>query len=214
MFQANKYPWLVTISEVGYPPHCGGTLVASNYVITAAHCFVEKDRYTDIITKVMTASEVLVGIGDHDVTTDNEYKPLQTIRRSVSKLDIHKDYVTEVGRPIGYHYDIAILRLQTEVDLQTYTPACLARTLDKDMFYGKKATVAGWGVLADPEDYDSPEKVPRTKVPYEVEVPVTKCQSSNVHPYNHPTQICAGYKEGQKDACQARNSKGIVGMAK
>ena len=37
----NKYPWMVAIllpSLFGDHPYCGGTLVASKYVITAAHC--------------------------------------------------------------------------------------------------------------------------------------------------------------------------------
>ena len=40
-FKMNKYPWMVAIllpSLFGDHPYCGGTLVASKYVITAAHC--------------------------------------------------------------------------------------------------------------------------------------------------------------------------------
>ena len=39
--QMNKYPWVVTIvNNFGFPrpEDCGGTLVASKYVISAAHC--------------------------------------------------------------------------------------------------------------------------------------------------------------------------------
>ena len=40
---------------------CGGTLVASKYVISAAHCMKGK-----------TADQMAVRIGDHDLSTDTE----------------------------------------------------------------------------------------------------------------------------------------------
>ena len=39
--------------------------------------------------------------------------------------------------------DITVIELAKEVDLTTYTPACLAKTSDTDTFYGKKALVYG-----------------------------------------------------------------------
>ena len=39
--------------------------------------------------------------------------------------------------------DIAILELGEEVDLTTYTPACLARSEDKETFDGKMAVTLG-----------------------------------------------------------------------
>ena len=38
IFQINKYPWVVSITVPGFNHYCGGTLVASKYVVTAAHC--------------------------------------------------------------------------------------------------------------------------------------------------------------------------------
>ena len=45
----NKYPWMVAIlvSRISDHPHCGGTLVASKYVVTAAHC--KYDAFGDVI---------------------------------------------------------------------------------------------------------------------------------------------------------------------
>ena len=39
--------------------------------------------------------------------------------------------------------DIAIIELAEEVDLTTYTPACLAKTSDTATFDGKNATAYG-----------------------------------------------------------------------
>ena len=41
------------------------------------------------------------------------------------------------------NFDIAILQLAKEVDLNTYTPACLAKTSDTTTFDGKTAWVYG-----------------------------------------------------------------------
>ena len=38
MLQKNKYPWIVSMEEVGTGFVCGGTLVASKYVVTATSC--------------------------------------------------------------------------------------------------------------------------------------------------------------------------------
>ena len=36
--QKNKYPWMVALVSASGFQFCGGTLVASKYVISAAHC--------------------------------------------------------------------------------------------------------------------------------------------------------------------------------
>ena len=36
--QKNKYPWMVALMSSSGAQFCGGTLVASKYVVTAAHC--------------------------------------------------------------------------------------------------------------------------------------------------------------------------------
>ena len=38
--------------------------------------------------------------------------------------------------------------MSEEVDLDIYTPVCLAQTSDTDTFYGKSAWVYGWGTTA------------------------------------------------------------------
>ena len=38
--------------------------------------------------------------------------------------------------------------MSEEVDLDIYTPVCLAQTTDTDTFYGKSAWVYGWGTTS------------------------------------------------------------------
>ena len=40
-FQKNEYPWVVSLMDDNSDHFCGGALVASKYVLTAAHCLFD-----------------------------------------------------------------------------------------------------------------------------------------------------------------------------
>ena len=56
----------------------------------------------------------------------------------VTKYTNHENYLN-----LPYNNDITIIELAEEVDLTTYTPACLAKTSDTTTFDGKNAWVYG-----------------------------------------------------------------------
>ena len=58
----------------------------------------------------------------------------------VTSITIHEGYVFPDN-------DIAIIELAQEVDLTTYTPACMAKTSDTNSFDGKNAWVYGEIIL-------------------------------------------------------------------
>ena len=121
-------------------------MVATNYVISAAHCFLLTDR-EERITKFYKASEFVVVIGDDDISVKDEEKPLKTIETSIIQYIFPEEYVLEVGEFVVGYPDIVILKLKDRIDIEIYTPACLARTVDEHTFYNKRAWVAGWGAL-------------------------------------------------------------------
>ena len=123
-------------------------MVATNYVISAAHCFILTDREKRI-TRIYKASEFVVVIGDDNIRINDEEKPLKTIETSIKQAIFHKDYTirNQLGNILVNYPDVAILKLKDRVNIEIYTPACLARTIDEHTFYNKKAWVAGWGAL-------------------------------------------------------------------
>jgi len=137
-----KYPWTVTLNagpKLGFEYHvhfCGATLIASNWVVTAAHCITEGPGFT-------SKDELTVVIGAFDLRDLNGRDGDPNSKSVVLEIDpiVHEDWNPETSSN-----DIALLKLSESVDLDVYTPACLA-DLGAD-YTGQNGRVYGWGSLA------------------------------------------------------------------
>ena len=97
-----------------------------------------------------------------------------------------------------------------QVDLDTYTPACLAQTSDTDNFYGKSAWVYGWGrTTNNPGSTSSTllevffywENECKRNIINELSVPVvTPSECAVTMGTREDGQLCAGGEAG-KDSC-------------
>ena len=177
-------------SELGVSS-CGGTLVAKKYVVTAAHC-----------TAGLRADQLKIAIGAHNLNhVGSRWKPLSKFIAIKSKVEHPRYQHNDNGNgPFKPAYDSAVMELAEEVDINTYTPACLARSGDDTTYDGLMATIAGWGQTSNPRG----GRPGQTFTPYEVEVKVNtreRCaKRGNILNYreNHNNNMmCVGVNEAR-----------------
>jgi len=123
-------PWQAYIPQKGRM-FCGGVLVNSQFLLSAAHCF--HLRYSS------RPSSLYVYLGKHKLYGyDNGMR-----RFKVAEIRIHPLFDTGSG-----NNDIAILKLISPVIYSTYIrPACLPQT-SISIYDGRKAWISGWGATS------------------------------------------------------------------
>jgi len=125
---------------------CGGSLIASRFVLTAAHC---------VNTEANTPAFVRLGAVNIE-NPDKNYQDIVVVRSATSvKFRIFRIFNTIFQRSVKIHpqyvgnkyNDIAVLELERDVvETDNIRPACL-HTEPTDPPLDAKLFVAGWGVL-------------------------------------------------------------------
>ena len=112
VYQQNAATW----STAG-KHRAGATLVASKYAVTCAHCVRNEKDGSPIDPK-----HFKIILGDHDITRTGE-GTLGEKTTLISRIHIHPDWKYDTW----WENDICLLELAEEIDLTTYTPACMAK---------------------------------------------------------------------------------------
>ncbi|MEU6642263.1 serine protease [Saccharomonospora sp. NPDC046836] len=166
------HPYAVFLVDRRGNQFCGGTLVASDTVVTAAHCAVAVDR-----------SELGVVAGRQDKRTADG---MEAGVRDVWVPPAYEDPTTGD--------DLAVLTLDRRVP---YRPARVAGPADQARYApGTMATVLGWGRLE--EGGAKSTTLRSARVPIVDDETCGRAYGS----YDSRTMVCAGYPEGGVDACQ------------
>ncbi|XP_051554166.1 uncharacterized protein LOC127441053 [Myxocyprinus asiaticus] len=179
-----SWPWLVNLRLDG-ALMCGGVLVDSSWVVTAAHCFAGS-RSEIYWTAV---------VGEFDLTKTDPDEQVMKVNRIIT----HPKF-----NPKTFNNDIALVELSSPVILsEKVTPVCLPSDLDPPA--GTPCLVAGWGSLY--EDGPSADVVMEAKVPL---LSQTTCRSALGKELLTNTMFCAGYLSGGIDSCQGDSGGPLI----
>ncbi|BFZ16373.1 hypothetical protein BsWGS_19412 [Bradybaena similaris] len=183
-----EFPWQANLRllkpskvRVKYKPECGGAILNSYWILSAAHCFVGK-----------SPSSFRVTVGDHDVTQEDEGEQ----EFNISKIIIHENF-----NKAKYDYDIALVKIQPGRNGRgihfnsVVQPICLPTRADNPRS-GTDIMVAGWG-RSRLSGMLSPRILKKTVLPL---LNQTLCRILFQDKMT-PRMFCAGYIYGDNDVC-------------
>ncbi|XP_006178431.1 coagulation factor XI isoform X1 [Camelus ferus] len=175
-----EWPWQITL-HITSPTQrhlCGGSIIGNQWILTAAHCFneVESPKVLRVYSGILNQSEI---------KEDTSFFGVQ-------EIIIHDHYeMAESG------YDIALLKLETTMNYTDFQrPICLPSKGDRNVMY-TDCWVTGWGYRKLRDRIQN--TLQKAKIPL---VTNEECQAGYRGHKITKKMICAGYKEGGKDACK------------
>jgi len=184
----NSIPWQVAVIWKQFSRHhpfCGGTIITSKFVMSAAHCTYVRGTYI--------GEQLEVRAGEHD--TLDHFDGATT--HQIKNVNNHPNYNNN-----AYDYDYSIFELWDPIVLTGSSKAraaCLPDSGDTNFAAGTNFVVSGWGALK--AGGNSPT------VLHHVSVPLVRDETCaylyrNMYPIT-PRMICAGnVEDGKIDSCQ------------
>ncbi|XP_050667832.1 venom serine protease 34-like isoform X2 [Leptidea sinapis] len=128
----NEFPMMAGLVEYEGQASiiCGGVIISNRYVLTAAHCLLDRNY-----------NNLAIIVGEHDTSTGAETPGTRAYR--LSQFLPHPMFNKNT-----YDYDIAILKTAQQMEFNEYvSAACLPFKFANYDFANQKVIILGWGTL-------------------------------------------------------------------
>ncbi|XP_055967152.1 transmembrane protease serine 11E-like [Sorex fumeus] len=180
--EEGEWPWQVSLQWDGVH-RCGGTLINSTWLVSAAHCFRDYKnpaRWTAAFGVKLNHPRM---------------------KRGIRRIIVHEKY----NYP-SHDYDIAVAELSRPVPYTNAVHRVCLPDASHEFHPGAEMFVTGFGALQNDGNTQNHLRQVQVKL-----IDTKTCNEPQV--YNNaitPRMLCAGFLEGKRDACQGDSGGPLV----